>query len=59
MMTIQYSAIYNDNTMTTPCRWDQYNLLPWPDSFALMCVGMFRASRGDTRSRLMRRNMIR
>ena len=25
--------------------WDQFNLLPWPDSFAIMCVGMFKASR--------------
>ena len=55
----QDNRITIDTMMTTPCRWDQYNLLPWPDSFALMCVGMFRASRGDTRSRLMRRNMIR
>ena len=39
--------------------WDQYNLLPWPDSFAIMCVGMFEASGDDVRSRLMRRNMIR
>ena len=39
--------------------WDQFNLLPWPDSFAIMCVGMFKASRNDMRSRLMRRNIVR
>ena len=39
--------------------WEQYNLLPWPDSFAIMCVAMFKATKDDTRSRLMRRNVVR
>ena len=54
----QYSTYYLLHTYTFRW-WDQYNLLPWPDSFAIMCVGMFKASGDDIRSRLMRRNMIR
>ena len=34
-------------------------MLPWPDSFAIMCVGMFKTIQGDTRGRLMRRNVVR
>ena len=39
--------------------WDQYNLLPWPDSFGMMVAGLFQADPRDNRSRLMRRNIIR
>ena len=39
--------------------WDQYNLLPWPDSFGMMVAGLFQADPRDHRSRLMRRNIIR
>ena len=39
--------------------WEQYMLLPWPDSFALKVVGLFQADPGDRRARLMRRNVIR
>ena len=39
--------------------WEQYMLLPWPDSFAMKVVGLFQADPGDKRARLMRRNVIR
>lgn len=39
--------------------WDQYVLLPWPDSFAIMITGFLVADSGDLRARLMRRNVIR
>ena len=37
--------------------WDQYNLLPWPDSLAIYIVGLLHGL--DERGRLMRRNIMR
>ncbi len=37
--------------------WDQYRMLPWPDSLALFVVGLLRGQ--DERGRLMRRNIMR
>ena len=37
--------------------WDQYNLLPWPDSLAIFIVGLLQGV--DERGRLMRRNIMR
>jgi hypothetical protein len=37
--------------------WQQYQLLPWPDSLAIFIVGLLRG--GDERARLMRRNIMR
>ncbi len=37
--------------------WDQYQLLPWPDSLAIFIVGLLRGR--DERARLMRRNVMR
>ena len=37
--------------------WDQYNLLPWPDSLAIFIVGLLHGL--DERGRLMRRNIMR
>ena len=37
--------------------WDQYNLLPWPDSMAIYIVGLLQDQ--DERGRLMRRNIMR
>ena len=37
--------------------WDQYNLLPWPDSMAIFIVGLLQDQ--DERGRLMRRNIMR
>ena len=37
--------------------WDQYNLLPWPDSLAIYIVGLVQGH--DERGRLMRRNIMR
>ena len=37
--------------------WDQYQLLPWPDSLAIFIVGLLHGL--DERSRLMRRNIMR
>ena len=34
--------------------WEQYMLLPWPDSFAIKVVGLFQADPEDRRARLMR-----
>ena len=37
--------------------WDQYNLLPWPDSLAIFIAGLINGI--DERGRLMRRNIMR
>jgi hypothetical protein len=37
--------------------WEQYILLPWPDSAAIFVVGLMKGT--DDRGRLMRRNFIR
>ena len=37
--------------------WDQYNLLPWPDSLALYISGLLHGK--DEQGRLMRRNIMR
>lgn len=37
--------------------WDQYSLLPWPDSLAIFIVGLLHGL--DERGRLMRRNIMR
>ncbi|XP_071745266.1 uncharacterized protein [Lepeophtheirus salmonis] len=37
--------------------WDQYQLLPWPDSLAIFIVGLLEGM--DERSRMMRRNIMR
>lgn len=37
--------------------WDQYNLLPWPDSLAIFVVGLLRGA--DDKPRMMRRNIMR
>ncbi|QQP39662.1 Uncharacterized protein FKW44_020614 [Caligus rogercresseyi] len=37
--------------------WDQYQLLPWPDSLAIYIVSMLQGL--DERSRMMRRNIMR
>jgi len=37
--------------------WDQYNLLPWPDSLAIFIVGLLRGH--DERPKMMRRNIMR
>ena len=37
--------------------WDQYRLLPWPDSLAIFVVGLIRGL--DERGRMMRRNIMR
>jgi len=38
--------------------WTQYRLLPWPDSFAMLLVGLHKV-KSDQRGRMLRRNMIR
>ena len=37
--------------------WDQYNLLPWPDSLAIYIAGLLHGE--DEKGRLMRRNIMR
>ncbi len=37
--------------------WDQYSLLPWPDSLAIFVVGLLRGL--DERGRLIRRSIMR
>ena len=37
--------------------WDQYKMLPWPDSLAIFVVGLLRGD--EERPRLMRRNIMR
>jgi len=38
--------------------WKQYQLLPWPDSFAMLLVGLYKVN-NDEAGRKIRRNMIR
>lgn len=38
--------------------WDQYELLPWPDSFGMTLCGLFKVN-NDDRGRMLRRNMMR
>jgi len=38
--------------------WSQYKLLPWPDSFAMLLVALYKVE-NDTQGRMFRRNMIR
>lgn len=37
--------------------WDQYQVLPWPDSLAIFIVGLVKGA--EERSRMMRRNIMR
>lgn len=38
--------------------WKQYELLPWPDSFGMLLVGLFKVEKNE-QGRLVLRNMIR
>ena len=38
--------------------WKQYNLLPWPDTFAMMVNALYNPGSGE-KGRMMRRNIIR